>query len=114
MLSPWIRRALIAGGFGIGTLTGSAHETAAVDEENQEISHQYPDSGDIESPISKRDDSSRRSSTGDSSSRVPLYEVATPFFHFDLTRAVDAAERSLSNRSLSRVPSSQDDKSGAV
>lgn len=104
MLSPWIRRALIAGGFGIGTSSVNLpHEFASVvpyrggNRDDFTTNENYhPD--DSEAQGIKHDHSSRGSSTGDhlnSTDKAPLYAVETPFIHFDLTRAVNAAERSL-------------------
>jgi len=113
VLSPWIRRALVAGGFGIGTSTitipqeiasvvpyrGGNQDNFASDEDRQ------PDDPEAQG---KRDISSHSSIAGDHSQsrgNLPLYPVDTPFIHFDLTRAVSAAESS-----LVRASSSQDIK----
>jgi len=106
VLSPWIRRALIAGGFGIGTSTISIpHEIAAVvpyrggnqydftpDEDRQ------PDDAEAQG---KHDVFSQSSSAGNADSNVPLYSVDTPFIHLDLARAVSAADSSLARVSSS-------------
>jgi len=104
VLSPWIRRALIAGGFGVGISTISIpREIAAVIpnrggiQDNFAANEDYqPD--DAEARGVKHDNFSQNSSAGDhvsSAGSVPLYAVDTPFIHFDLTYAVKAAESSL-------------------
>jgi solute carrier family 26 (sodium-independent sulfate anion transporter), member 11 len=53
---------------------------------------------DAEARGVKHDELSQNSSAGDhfsSTGSAPLYAVDTPFFHFDLTYAVKAAESSL-------------------
>ncbi|KAG1903932.1 sulfate transporter family-domain-containing protein [Suillus fuscotomentosus] len=73
ILSPWIRRALVAAGFGIGTpaveLLTKLHLFVGVE--------------DIEA---------HSESVPPTSGTVPIVPVETPFFHFDLTSAVRAAE----------------------
>jgi len=108
VLSPWIRRALIAGGFGIGTSTITVpHEIAPVvpyrggNQDNFMSNDDYhPD--DPETQGGKHDKLSQISSAVDHSnpnSNMLLYAVDTPFIHFDLTSAVRAAERTVLPRS---------------
>lgn len=108
VLSPWIRRALVAGGFGVGTSTISApYEVAPVvshyvdNRDNFLTETQKPD--DTESHRVKHDLDSQESHSGDhlsTANKAPLTAVDTPFIHFDLIQAVDAAERSLKQSSL--------------
>lgn len=98
ILSPWIRRALIAGGFGTGTPASSAPtEIAPVVpyRGGQQQTSLNIKSSDIESP-GDRDDKG---------SGVEEYEPVepeiTPFFHFDIVSAVRAAESGLSRRESS-------------
>jgi sodium-independent sulfate anion transporter 11 len=107
VLSPWIRRALIAGGFGVGTSAISVpYEVAPIishyadNRDNFLTETQKPD--DTESHGVKHDLDSQESHPGDYPSpanKAPLTAVDTPFIHFDLTQAVDAAERSLKQSS---------------
>jgi solute carrier family 26 (sodium-independent sulfate anion transporter), member 11 len=97
VLSPWIRRALIAGNFGTGAPCPT-HEIAAVvpyrggykdSRENEvEISHV-----DIETLPARNNKSEAYGPNGDF-----LIDTHTPFFHFDLLAAVRAAESGLSRR----------------
>jgi sodium-independent sulfate anion transporter 11 len=99
ILSPWIRRSLVAGGFGYerGSRPVRSHDVAplgssSTDPEAREISSSDPSYGAIEH--------------GEAST-VP---VDTPFFHLDLTEAVAAAEAGISKHSpkLSRSPTKED------
>ncbi|KAF7983985.1 hypothetical protein HWV62_17452 [Athelia sp. TMB] len=112
VLSPWIRRALIAGGFGLGVSADRTHEVAAFSsyaaEDSDGAAREREQEGqDVES----HGDYNARTHAG-SSDKGPLYAVETPFIHFDLARAVHAAETTLGSRGLSRTPSSQDVKEG--
>ncbi|KAG2146934.1 sulfate transporter family-domain-containing protein [Suillus bovinus] len=90
ILSPWIRRSLIAAGFGIGT--------PAV-EYSIEIAPVVPYRGgrrekwweDASSP-GIEDIETHSESLPPTSGTVPIVPIETPFFHFDLTSAVRAAE----------------------
>lgn len=101
-MSPWIRRALIAGGFGIGTSKITIpHEIAPVVPyrggiRNDFISNEDHQPDDTEAQAVKHDNASQDS--GDHSGptgSAPLYAEDTPFIHFDLAYAVRAAESSL-------------------
>jgi len=108
VLSPWIRRALIAGGFGTGDpiYTSNVREVAAVVPYRGGQRDKTAEDGrrsDLESgSYDKRPSRSRETAVygEDGTALVPL---DTPFFHFDLVGAVRAAEsgvmRQLSRRS---------------
>ncbi|RDX48396.1 sulfate permease [Lentinus brumalis] len=98
ILSPWIRRALIAGGFGIGQPSSRAPtEIAPVvpyrgGRRQLDERHKLPDIEAIDE-IPKEEE-------------VPIIPEDTPFFHFDLVAAVRAAESGLGlDRSESSSPS---------
>lgn len=125
ILSPWIRRSLVAASFGTGSSeqTGIRHEVAPVTRyhdayiaDPQHVSEVVADEANpkhindpesiIEAPISS---SSRSSSdltiasiepdtTGFGACKAPLVPTATPYFHFDLAAAVRAAETGVVNR----------------
>jgi solute carrier family 26 (sodium-independent sulfate anion transporter), member 11 len=94
ILSPWIHRALIAAGFGIGTPAVNLHrEIAPVvpyrggrRDKWDEVSGPTKSPEDIEAP-----DATLPHVSG----TVPIVDADTPFFHFDLTSAVRAAEAGL-------------------
>jgi len=104
--SPWIRRALVAGGFGSSSSSSGRRPTEIApvvpyhDVNNDELT-QHPVSpvDDIEAvmkrPLSKSSDSS--AAQGEAT-----VTDETPFFHQDLASAVNAAERSTSNNAKSR------------
>ncbi|KAJ3568520.1 hypothetical protein NP233_g5664 [Leucocoprinus birnbaumii] len=103
ILSPWIRRALVAGGFGYGTpYSKFPREVAAV------IPHKM-----LENRLPQGDETSSQSSVEDIETGAvkvqaqlmesdaelrtwePLLPEDTPFFHLDLQSAVRAAESGL-------------------
>ncbi|KAI9566505.1 sulfate transporter family-domain-containing protein [Boletus coccyginus] len=95
ILSPWILRALIAGGFGIGTPTEVPSEVAAVVTYNDEQrsgwkAHLETPRTDVEAhetslpPLSREREGVLES--------TPLLTEETPFFHFDLVAALRAVE----------------------
>jgi solute carrier family 26 (sodium-independent sulfate anion transporter), member 11 len=95
ILSPWIRRALIAGGFGIGdSFYKIPHEIAPVvsyrDEMKDDRDSVPQADGDLEGSGLKKASSSAKAQTS-----TTLFAPETPFFHLDLTAAVHAAELSL-------------------
>jgi len=107
ILSPWIRRALVTGGFGIGNpdFNSNVREIAAVvpTEDHRDETLDDRKRSDPESGLGdKRPSKSRKTAVygEDGAALVPL---DTPFFHFDLVGAVRAAEngvmRQLSRRS---------------
>ncbi|KAI0340645.1 sulfate permease [Trametopsis cervina] len=99
VLSPWIRRALLAGGFGTGTRGNFTTEIAPVVPYRNvtEISNEGPEKSDIEHPVSEL---RRGSSSYGSGDGEPISLENTPYFHFDVVAAVRAAESGI-HRSLS-------------
>ncbi|KAJ7273488.1 sulfate permease [Mycena haematopus] len=98
LLSPWIRRALIAGGFGTGVPSSRAPREIAKVVPYRELQdstpaelHQLERDSDVEAG----DKSSKVLESPDLSSLegyAPVIETDTPFFHLDLAAAVRAAE----------------------
>jgi sodium-independent sulfate anion transporter 11 len=88
VLSPWIRRALVAGGFGIGQSSSKIYDIAAVVPHQDARELSYSSSQDIEARITKRTSDSSRTTPASE----PVIETITPFFHVDLISAVNAAE----------------------
>nr|GAT61246.1 sulfate permease [Mycena chlorophos] len=92
LLSPWIRRALLAGGFGTNGSTFVPTEIAIAQV------HPYADSNFQQRSLGKRDSSSdleagdAKQPTSYPEGFEPVVETNTPFFHFDLATAVKAAE----------------------
>ncbi|KAJ3768151.1 sulfate transporter family-domain-containing protein [Lentinula raphanica] len=112
ILSPWIRRALVAGGFGVGTLSSRVpREIAAVvpyrdglsDRElsdlRQNIIREQVDDIERNMSSSAQGKESIRSFEIEGAGYAPLLPQDTPFFHLDLASAVRAAESGLENRS---------------
>lgn len=94
MLSPWIRRALTAGGFGLGISASRVpHDLAAVvpyRDGRNDIAEQAVDlNGDVESGDIKK---TNTRSSEQTSEVEPIISEDTPFFHIDLMSAVRAAE----------------------
>ncbi|KAG8813947.1 hypothetical protein FRC17_001365 [Serendipita sp. 399] len=108
VLSPWVRRALVAGGFGTGSGEhGPAEIAPVVQNENfsdarheWEVDHAKQGSKagkDIERGSEGGDDDKddyRRSgdNSAGSSTEGPILSTLTPYFHIDLPSAVKAAE----------------------
>ncbi|KAF8582670.1 sulfate permease [Ramaria rubella] len=94
ILSPWVRRALIAGGFGIANSERTyTREVAPV------FTHHLSGTGSRDTGDKQENDIEAGSSGKDAddvestSSRVaPILSTDTPFFHFDLLSAVRSAE----------------------
>ncbi len=87
VLSPWIRRGLIAGGFGVGSPSFSAPA---------EIASVVPYRGgrtQLSEPSKAADIEAIEATLQEDGS--PIVSEDTPFFHFDLTAAVRAAEAGL-------------------
>ncbi|KAH0830499.1 sulfate permease [Lanmaoa asiatica] len=103
ILSPWIQRALIAGGFGIGTPTELPSEIAPVvtyrdgyrgtDAESKTPQADVEAHETFQPPLSHEG----RGPLND----MPLLTEATPFFHIDLVAALRAVEATSGQR-LSR------------
>lgn len=105
ILSPWVRRGLVAGGFGTGDETSPVEVAPVVQNEEFADSNAAPDwriepssskgnrkSGDVEG--GDDDDVYKKGKTESStgSTEGPLLSALTPFFHVDLPSAVKAAE----------------------
>jgi len=93
ILSPWIRRALIAGGFGL------ANPERNIPTEVAPVFTHYLSQSQVKSPggFEEGGDAVRRKSVSDEESQVsshvaPVISTDTPFFHLDLLSAVRAAE----------------------
>lgn len=111
ILSPWIRRALVAGGFGLGTPSSRApHEIAAVvpyrdglgDRQLSDLRQNVREhADDIETGLSTsaQGKESINSFEIETTGYAPLLPLDTPFFHLDLESAVRAAESGLELRS---------------
>ncbi|KAF5324443.1 hypothetical protein D9611_004316 [Ephemerocybe angulata] len=94
ILSPWIHRALVAGGFGVGHSSAKVHREVAVvvpyrggrsfDAEPSTASTDDLESGDIKKVPADP--------SNEGSELEPLVPHNTPFFHIDLVAAVKAAE----------------------
>ncbi|KAI0781182.1 sulfate permease [Trametes elegans] len=85
ILSPWIRRALIAGGFGTGVSNAPAEIAPVVPYRGGRTLPEKHKVVDIEAIDEE----------GVDVSEAPIVPEDTPFFHFDLTSAVRAAEAGL-------------------
>lgn len=92
ILSPWIHRALVAGGFGTGTSSSSVPREIAqvvpyrgLHDDPAEL-HKLPSGSDAEASDKGR--ASLESPDG----YGPVIPTDTPFFHLDLAAAVRAAE----------------------
>lgn len=89
ILSPWIRRGLVAAGFGIGTPSVEiSNEIAPVVPYRGGRREKWWD----DASNSGLEDIETHKSLPPTSGTVPVVPVETPFFHFDLTSAVRAAE----------------------
>ncbi|KAF5391310.1 hypothetical protein D9757_002089 [Collybiopsis confluens] len=111
ILSSWIRRALIAGGFGVGASSSKlTYEIAAVvpyrdglgDGPIGHLNRNSPqESDDIEKGIGglqQGKESINSGKTRDESGFEPVLPLETPFFHLDLESAVRAAESGLAEK----------------
>ncbi|TDL27440.1 sulfate permease [Rickenella mellea] len=92
ILSPWIRRALVAGGFGFGTPAASYHaEIASVVPQGDitEVQNKHDAYGTQNDP----ENALKHRAVGfNGSDSEGIVSPRTPFFHFDLVAAVKAAE----------------------
>jgi len=91
ILSPWIRRALIAGGFGL------SHPERNIPAEVAPVfTHHLSQTNsayDIEEGIAPHHKSISDEESHTGSSLAPVISTETPFFHLDLLSAVHAAEQ---------------------
>ncbi|TFL06909.1 high affinity sulfate permease [Pterulicium gracile] len=96
ILSPWIHRALVAGGFGTGTYPPN-HELAPIIPEYRDDS-----SGSVHTVthelVATGDNKSKFKSTDPDFDTIVSQD--TPFFHVDLIAAVRAAERNAMNNQV--------------
>ncbi|KAE9396190.1 sulfate permease [Gymnopus androsaceus JB14] len=111
ILSPWIRRALVAGGFGVGTPSSTApREIAAVVPYRDGLrdrplsylrQHTREEPDDIEKGLTpaKGKDSINSVDVQEVSEYTSPLPLDTPFFHIDLQSAVCAAESGLASGS---------------
>ena len=109
ILSPWIARGLIAGGFGTGDRSATLAEVATVVPQPLDTIRSVHQTASNEHKRGDNDDDIERKPThqhGDSDygsaefkrrlseeSHEPLVSLATPYFHFDLEEAVRAATK---------------------
>ncbi|KAL7411309.1 sulfate permease [Mrakia frigida] len=112
IISPWVQRGLLAGGFGTGDRSATLSEVATVVPQGLELTKSVlpgPREEDFHGISSKKapsnqsstdefNDQKRRNSQD---SCEPLVSLRTPYFHFDLEEAVRAAskEARLANQS---------------
>jgi solute carrier family 26 (sodium-independent sulfate anion transporter), member 11 len=112
ILSPWIRRSLVAGGFGYDHRSGPdsrRHDVAAVPPSYDGL-HIGPSSTDIEARETKEVQFPDTSYGTIDQGEASAVQVDTPFFHLDLAEAVAAAEVGLVGRSPKTPPSTKDVK----
>jgi sodium-independent sulfate anion transporter 11 len=97
ILSPWIRRSLVAGGFGYDHRTRSdrRHDVSPVGPSAYDGLHLGPPSTDIEARETKEVPDHDRSYGTVHEGEGSTVPVDTPFFHLDLAEAVAAAELGL-------------------
>lgn len=101
VLSPWIRRALIAGGFGVGasrssTPTEIAQVVSLGDVRN--TANIGEKTTDIEGIAVAEELRKGGADSPDSADDAPIDLEDTPFFHFDVVSAVRAAEAGLARQ----------------
>ena len=97
ILSPWIRRSLVAAGFGYDLKSQALarpHDVAAVDPP-YDILKTGPSSKDVEEGDTKEIAATDPSYGTIQSGEASVVQVDTPFFHLDLAEAVAAAEAGL-------------------
>ncbi len=114
ILSPWIRRSLVAGGFGYDRRSrpdNRRHDVAAATPPDN-VLRVGPSLTDIEAREMKEVPFHDPSYGTVDHGEAPAVQVDTPFFHLDLAEAVAAAEAGLSNlsRQSSATPSAKDVK----
>ena len=95
-MSPWIRRALVAGGFGTGVPLGDIPAEVAPVVPYRELGSEFARrTANAQLPIADPEKGAVRKSTGSASSTSSeriADPTSTPFFHFSLEKAVKAAE----------------------
>jgi solute carrier family 26 (sodium-independent sulfate anion transporter), member 11 len=92
-LSPWIHRALTAGGFGLGISSSKVPRDFAAVVPYRDGRSSLPDSNDLESEdIEEGIKKSHHQVESGDIEYEPLLPINTPFFHIDLQSAVRAAE----------------------
>jgi sodium-independent sulfate anion transporter 11 len=97
VISPWIRRALVAGGFGPGSTdaTSNTREIAAIvpyTEDNRDQTIEERQRPDLEGGLDDKQLSRSRKTAVYGEDGAALVPLDTPFFHFDIVSAVRAAE----------------------
>ena len=105
ILSPWIRRALVAGGFGVGgPASSSITEIAAVvPYRDLQVIKALEKTADVEeTPVINS------FAPSGSESSAPVVLENTPFFHLDIVQAVRAAETSARRAEADDVASTEE------
>jgi sodium-independent sulfate anion transporter 11 len=102
ILSPWVRRALLAGGFGLGTPASHVYrDLAAVVPYRGGASDNYSSGVELrQSEDLEVADVKTSSTTTEDDEYQPIVQENTPFFHIDLQSAVRAAESGVGKRGL--------------
>lgn len=107
ILSPWVRRGIVAGGFGTGNDNGPVEVAPVVPPQNEEFANpefKYDPTTskrkDIES-VDRDDEAYQGKQSAASSTEGPLISTLTPYIHVDLASAVASAERSAKRSSSS-------------
>ncbi|THH33909.1 hypothetical protein EUX98_g308 [Antrodiella citrinella] len=118
ILSPWVRRALIAGGFGIGEPSHFPMEIASVVpyRDLQLITALEKKSDIEESPVIGSERPSG-SGSGSGNGDEPVALEDTPYFHLDIVQAVRAAEssaRHAAGHNVEEDDSSRSDTKSAI
>jgi sodium-independent sulfate anion transporter 11 len=114
ILSPWIRRSLVAAGFGYDrrSLPNCRRHDVTTVPSPYDVLHIGPSSIDMEARETKEVQFSDPSYGTVDHGEASTVQVDTPFFHLDLAEAVAAAESGLLSPSpqTSAVPSAKDVK----
>ncbi|KAI0049988.1 sulfate permease [Auriscalpium vulgare] len=113
ILSPWIRRALVAGGFGLGRTASTLHrELAALDPYAAAAAPgpDVPNPTDVEAKAPPEVPVHQGSYGANAGAEAGVIQADTPFFHLDLPSAVAAAESGLTQLSREHSTSSRGDE----